>query len=123
MDEFTVVRPGQRSEGDATRGIARERLFETDVAVMIQATVEPDVTSGWHHHGDRHTFGYTLSGRTVTEFGPDGGGPREVTAGECYYIPPGVVHRGRNPDAVPAVFIETVVGSGPLVVNVSPDDR
>ena len=84
---------------------------------MIHATLAGGVTSGWHHHADRYTYGYVVAGRAIGEYGPDRE-PLELNAGDFYYTAPGVVHRGRNLTDEDTIIIESFVGTGPLVVNV-----
>ena len=68
-------------------------------------------------------LGYVLSGEARFEFGPDGGGAVAVEAGGFFHVPAGLVHRDVNPLGRPQESVMTVIGNGPLVVNVDgPDD-
>jgi quercetin dioxygenase-like cupin family protein len=112
-----VVAPDEVEADESTPGVVRRAVFETESAVMVQSRIAGDTTSGWHHHGDRHVYGYVLEGTGALEYGA-GDGRRECGAGECFYISPGTVHRDVNPTDAEVVVLVCFVGSGPVVVNV-----
>ena len=119
--EPAVVAPDELEAADDTPGIARKVAFQTEAAVLVQSRVAGGTESGWHHHGDRHVFGYLIDGRATLEYGPD----RERFEGAApafFHVPPGVVHRDLNPSDEEQLVVATFVGAGPLVVNVDGPD-
>jgi quercetin dioxygenase-like cupin family protein len=115
--EYAVKTQDELEVAEGTPGIVRRRVFETDNNIMIHATLAAGVQSGWHHHADRHTYGFVVRGKAVGEYGPDRE-TLELTTGDFYYTAPGVVHSGHNPTDEDTIIIESFVGTGPLVVNV-----
>ena len=113
-----VVAPDEVEADESTPGVVRRAVFETESAVMVQSRIAGDTTSGWHHHGDRHVYGYVLSGDGTIEYGPGGDERRDCGAGEWFYISPGTVHRDVNPTDEEVVVLVCFVGSGRVVVNV-----
>jgi len=112
-----VVTGQDLKENRETPGIVRRVAFHTDANVLVEAHVEGGVSSGWHHHGDRHVYAHLLEGAAVIEYGPGGRDSVEIEAGGFFYLPPGVVHRDINPSADPQRWIISFVGAGPLVAN------
>jgi quercetin dioxygenase-like cupin family protein len=100
-----------------TPGVLREIAFDTSRATLMRARAEGGAASGWHHHGDRDVLGYVVRGRARFEFGPDGAESTEVEEGGFFHVPAGLVHRDVNPSDEPQEIILSVVGEGPLVVN------
>jgi quercetin dioxygenase-like cupin family protein len=100
-----------------TPGVLREIAFDTTRATLMRARAEGGAASGWHHHGDREVLGYVVRGRARFEFGPGGGESTEVEEGGFFHVPAGLVHRDVNPSDEPQEIILSVVGEGPLVVN------
>ena len=113
-----VVTPSAREADESTPGVARRQVFETERAVVVQSRIAGGTTSGWHHHGDRHAYGYVVEGAGAVEYGPAGDERRESSAGDCFYISPGTVHRDVTPPGEETVVLVCFVGSGPVVVNV-----
>jgi uncharacterized RmlC-like cupin family protein len=100
-----------------TPGVLREIAFDTSRATLMRARAEGGAASGWHHHGDRDVLGYVVRGRARFEFGPDGAESTEVEEGGFFHVPAGLVHRDVNPSDEPQEIVLSVVGEGPLVVN------
>ncbi len=117
-----VVAPDGLRAGAVTPGVTRELALETRAATVMRARAEPDARSGWHHHGRRDVLGYVVAGRARFEFGPGGTESVEVETGGFFHVPAGLVHRDINPVDGPQEIIMTVVGSGPLLVNVDGPD-
>ena len=117
--EMTVetVTPDELEADESTPGVVRETVFETANNVMVRSRVAPGTTTGWHHHGDRHVYGYVVEGSGAVEYG-SGGETAETSAGEFFYISPGTVHRDINPTSEETVVLVNFVGTGPAVVNV-----
>lgn len=122
MAVFEVVTSDDLHEGDETPGIDRRIAFETDNNVVVQTSADGEAASGWHHHGDRHVYGYLMEGSAVMEYGPGGAEREELEAGDFMHIEPGMVHRDVNPTDERQVWIISFVGSGPLVENVDGPD-
>jgi uncharacterized RmlC-like cupin family protein len=100
-----------------TPGVLREIAFDISRATLMRARADARAASGWHHHGDRDVLGYVVRGRARFEFGPDGAESTEVEEGGFFHVPAGLVHRDVNPSDEPQEIILSVVGDGPLVVN------
>jgi uncharacterized RmlC-like cupin family protein len=104
--------------GASTPGVLREVAFESGQATMMRARADAGAASGWHHHGDRDVLGYVVRGAARFEFGPGGTESTEVGKGGFFHVPAGLIHRDVNPLGELQEIILTVVGDGPLVVNV-----
>jgi uncharacterized RmlC-like cupin family protein len=116
-ERVSAVSPDGLGAGASTPGISRDVAFETERATLVRARAEPFAASGWHHHGDRDVLGYVVRGRARFEFGPGGAESTDVEAGGFFHVPAGLVHRDVNPlDEVQEIVL-SVVGDGPLVVN------
>lgn len=107
---------------EGTPGLTRRVAFQTDNNTLVQVQADGDVSSGWHHHGDRHVYAHLREGTAVIEFGPGGRDRLEVEPGGFFYLPPRTVHRDVNPTEDPQWWIISFVGTGPLVENVDGPD-
>src|SRR4051794_36491946 len=96
--------------------------FEAGPATLMRARAEANAASGWHHHGSRDVLGYVVSGRARFEFGAGGRESVEIDAGGFFRVPAGLVHRDVNPLDEPHEIVLTIVGEGPLVINVDGPD-
>ena len=111
-----VFRPGEGTANTAqTAGMQREELVSTPSAWVGMVQTAPGFTSGWHHHGDRDTFGYVVRGRVGFDFGPGGHDHVDVEQGGFFCVPAGLVHREVNVE--PSEVVLVFVGDGPVVVN------
>lgn len=110
------VNPGDVEPDESTPGLSRQVMFETEHNVMVKSSVASGTSTGWHHHCDRHAFGYILTGTGSVEFGRAGNQQRDLSAPLSFHIPPGTVHR-ESAEADMEVVVN-FVGSGPLVENV-----
>jgi quercetin dioxygenase-like cupin family protein len=117
-DRVSAVAPDGLNAAAPTPGVLREIAFDMGRATLMRARAEGGAVSGWHHHGDRDVLGYVVRGRARFEFGPGGGEATEVEEGGFFHVPAGLVHRDVNPLDAPQEIILSVVGAGPLVVNV-----
>jgi uncharacterized RmlC-like cupin family protein len=115
---ISAVSPDGLDAAAPTPGVLREVAFDTSRATLMRARAEGGAASGWHHHGDRDVLGYVVRGRARFEFGPGGKEATEVEEGGFFHVPAGLIHRDVNPLDAPQEIILTVVGDGPLVVNV-----
>jgi uncharacterized RmlC-like cupin family protein len=117
-DRVSAISEEGLTAGAATPGIVREVAFDTERATLMRARAEGRAATGWHHHGDRDVLGYVVRGRARFEFGPGGRESTEVEEGGFFRVPARLVHRDVNPIDQPQEIVLTVVGEGPLVVNV-----
>jgi uncharacterized RmlC-like cupin family protein len=117
-ERVSALSPDGLSLGAATPGVVRELAFETAGATLMRARAEGGAATGWHHHGDRDVLGYVVRGRARFEFGPGGTDSTEVEEGGFFHVPAGLVHRDVNPSDEPQEIVLSVVGEGPLVINV-----
>lgn len=111
-----IVSPAELEADESTPGISRETVFETENNVLVRSRVDADTTTGWHHHADRHAYGYITAGEGVIEYGASGPERRELSAPLFFHISPHTVHREIAETAMEVVV--SFVGSGPLAVNV-----
>jgi quercetin dioxygenase-like cupin family protein len=114
----SAVSPNDLKTAAPTPGVVREIAFDTSRATLMRARAEAGAASGWHHHGDRDVLGHVVRGRARFEFGPGGVESTEVEEGGFFHVPAGLIHRDVNPLDEPQEIVLTVVGEGPLVVNV-----
>jgi mannose-6-phosphate isomerase-like protein (cupin superfamily) len=117
-ERVSAVSPNALRAGAPTPGILREIALETGRATLLRSRAEARAATGWHHHGERDVLGYVVRGRAVFEFGPGGKESTEVEEGGFFFVPAGLIHRDVNPLAEPQELILSLVGEGPLVVNV-----
>ena len=118
----SALTPDGLAPGASTPGVERRIAFDTAHATQMYAHAEPHAESGWHHHGDRDVLGYVVRGRARFEFGPGGAESTDVETGGFFHVPAGLVHRDVNPADEPQEIVLTIVGDGPLVVNVDGPD-
>jgi uncharacterized RmlC-like cupin family protein len=117
-DRVSAVAPDGLSPGAPTPGISREVAFDTDRSTLVRSYAEGGAATGWHHHGDREVHGYVVRGRAHFEFGPGGSESTDVEEGGFFHVPVGLIHRDVNPLDQRQELVLSVVGDGPLVVNV-----
>jgi uncharacterized RmlC-like cupin family protein len=117
-----AVSPDALRAGAVTPGVTREIALETAAGTVMRARAEAGACSGWHHHGSRDVLGYVVVGQARFEFGPAGSESVDVEAGGFFHVPAGLVHRDVNPLERTQEIVMTVIGSGPLVVNVETPD-
>lgn len=121
-DAVQSVTQQELDEADGTPGITRKVAFKSDTNALVQVHVEGGVSSGWHHHGDRHVYAHLIEGSAVIEYGPGGTGHLDVEPGGFFHLPPRTVHRDVNPSDEDQLWIISFVGPGPLVENVDGPD-
>lgn len=117
-DPIRVIRKGQRTIGAPTAGMIREEAVSTDGMWAGFVRTEPQMASGWHHHGDYESVIYVMSGRLRMEFGAGGRQIEETEAGDFLYVGKGTVHREINPLDEEGTLIVARSGTGPPVINV-----
>jgi uncharacterized RmlC-like cupin family protein len=104
--------------GPQTPGMDRRQLLEDGDVWLGWVRTDPGVAGGWHHHGERESYVYVLSGSVTLEYGRDGGERITATAGDVIFNPAHLVHREITGDDGPAEALVVRIGSGPLNVNV-----
>lgn len=121
MTPIEVARRGSLKAGFSTSGIIREKAFESiQRSVIVSRTrVAGGAMSGWHHHGQRHLYGFMEAGRMRLEYGPRRADAVVVRRGDFFHIPPRLVHRDLNPDRDQEIAVVNIlVGKGDPVINV-----
>lgn len=116
--DVRIVRAGERTAAQVTSGMQREVAVDADGVWTGVVTMKPNVTSGWHHHGEHTTVAYVLSGVRRLEFGPGGAEVVDAGPGDFVYVAPGVIHRESNPSEEDARTVAFRAGSGAPTVNV-----
>lgn len=102
-----------------TPGISRHLAFESNEVLVLYASVEPGIASGWHHHDHFDVYGYVVSGAVRFECGPGGQDSVSFSAGDFFHVPALLVHRDVNPsDTEGQKTVLFLHGSGQMVVNV-----
>lgn len=122
MDEITVTHRTELEDPDDTGDVSRQVVFETEDTILIQSRVAGGITTGWHHNGDRHVYGYVVTGHARLEYGPAGATTVDLDAGDFVYVPPRTVRRVVNPTEEEWVIVISFVGSGPPAVNADGPD-
>lgn len=118
MEEVTVVSRASLGEPDEHTDVSRQAVFETEDTLVVQSRVAGGTTTGWHHNGDRHVYGFVVAGHAVLEYGPGGQESVELDAGDFVYVPPHTIRRVVNPTTEDWVVAISFVGSGPPAVSV-----
>ncbi|POG54369.1 cupin domain-containing protein [Haloferax marisrubri] len=118
MEAVTVVTRARLGESGDTTDVSRQEIFETEDTIVVQSRVAGGITTGWHHNGDRHVYGYVVAGHAVLEYGPAGQESVELDAGDFVYVPPHTIRRVVNPTTEDWVIAISFVGSGPPAVSV-----
>jgi uncharacterized RmlC-like cupin family protein len=109
---------GLAAPGPPTAGMDRRQIMERGDTWVGWVRTDAGLASGWHHHGDRDTYVYVISGSLTIEYGPGGRDHVRATAGDVIYNPARMVHRETTTPDGPAEAFVVRVGSGPLNVNV-----
>ena len=106
-------------KGYATKGIVRGTAFETDDVLFARSTIAAGNISDWHHHGTRHLYGFVVAGKLRFDYVKTKIDSVEVTPGDFFHIPVGLIHRDVNPDkSNETVVVNILLGKGAPVVNV-----
>lgn len=98
--------------------LRRETPFPDADVLLMRVRAAGGAAAGWHHHGDNVYFGYAVDGPSETEYGPAGERVARIEVGECFHVPPGLVHRDTNPTDEAHTGIIWLCGGEPWVVNV-----
>ena len=114
-------------KAEATGEIKAEPLLVKDLAgepdkeVNIQLySFPPGASVPWHIHPDTHEFGYQLDGEFTLLI--NGEPSRILKAGDAFYVPPNVIHRGINASRTKVKFVVVRVRpkGKPALVEVQP---
>jgi quercetin dioxygenase-like cupin family protein len=119
MEKIEVVRRGNLQSGGTTPGIVRERAFDSGQTLFSKSTIAPGTISAWHHHGSRQLYGFVVSGTLRLELSEKGEAAVDVSDGDFFRIPPGLVHRDVNIGSAEVVIVNLLLGEGNAVVNVN----
>ena len=123
MTRIDVLREVDLHAGDSTQGITRKKAFDARGITVARTEVPRGVSSGWHHHGERHLYGFLVAGRLRLEYGPGGTIMAEVGRGDFFHILPRLVHRDVNPSYEDlAIVVNILAGEGSATVNVNGPD-
>ena len=113
---------GATAPGPATPGMDRRQIMEHANSWVGLVRTDAGLAGGWHHHGDRDSYIYVLSGGVRIEYGPDGSEHVTAAVGDFIFNPARMVHREITAPDEPAEFFVVRVGSGPQNVNVEGPD-
>lgn len=116
-----VFRPEDRREATdaATSGMHRLEAHAGEGFWLGTVTTDPNVISGWHHHGTYETVIYVLRGAARLDAWVDGAIERhDAPAGSFIRVAAGTVHRegSASADGIEAVLVR--VGEGEVTIPV-----
>ena len=111
------VTADQRVPGPPTPGMDRQQAFQTEGTWAGYARTEPNMRSGWHHHGEYESTIYVLAGALRMEWGT-GDDVVDAGPGDFVFVPKHVVHREGNPSAEVGEFVVVRAGHGEPNFNV-----
>jgi quercetin dioxygenase-like cupin family protein len=99
--------PGAQQPGFKRAVLQKQDLSVPGREVVVAlAEFEPGAAAGRHTHPGEE-IGYVLEGTLVLEV--DGKPPVTLKAGEVFFVPPGMVHDGRNASSGQAKVLATYV--------------
>lgn len=100
----------------------RREIVEQDGTWIGWVQTDAGFAGGWHHHGDRDSFIYMISGDMTLEFGSGGGDSLVAGPGDVVVVPQRTIHREITPGSS-ARAIVVRIGPGPQNFNVDgPED-
>jgi uncharacterized RmlC-like cupin family protein len=108
--------------GPPTSGMDRREILDDGDRWLGWLRTDAGLAGGWHHHGDRDSYIYVISGSIAIDFGPGGRDRVEANAGDVVVNPKAVVHREVTGPDEPVTAFVVRVGPGPLTVNVEGPD-
>ena len=117
MSTIYRITPQERVEGQPTSGIVREEAVRTEGMWAGFARTEPEMVSGWHHHGEYESTIFVLTGSLHMEFGPGGQAVVDAGPGDFVFVGKGVVHRESNPSAEQGTMVVVRAGQGEPVTD------
>ena len=101
-----------------TPGMTREEATSIEGLWAGLVRTDPQMVSGWHHHGDYETSIYVVAGTLRMESGPGGSAVVQAGPGDFLHVPKGAIHREGNPGDDESQIVVVRGGFGPSVVNV-----
>jgi quercetin dioxygenase-like cupin family protein len=105
--------PEAQTPVSAQQLIAEALAGEEGKEVNVQVyTFAPGAVLPWHIHPDAHEVAYVLEGDFTFELA--GEQPVTLKPGQADYLPPNVIHRGRNDGTAPVKL---------FVVRIKPKDK
>lgn len=117
-DEPKIVGPDGLVSTVQSPNLVRETPFPDAEVLLMRVRAAGGAAAGWHHHGDNVYFGYAVDGPSETEYGSTGEKVARIEIGECFHVPPGLIHRDTNPTDETHTGIIWLCGGEPWVVNV-----
>jgi uncharacterized RmlC-like cupin family protein len=118
-EPIEVVGPDDLAPTVESPDLVRETPFPDDDDVLcMHVRAAGGAAAGWHHHGENAYFGYAVDGPSETEYGLAGERVARIELGECFHVPPTLVHRDTNPTEEAHTGIIWLCGGAPWVVNV-----
>jgi uncharacterized RmlC-like cupin family protein len=117
FDQATAQTPGSKRSA----AIAPE-LGITSALWAGLFEVEPEASTGIHHHGEQQTIAYVLSGICKVRWGAKGEFSATAKAGDFIHVPAFLPHMEINPSKLkPFRWVVVRSTATPIVVNL-PDD-
>jgi uncharacterized RmlC-like cupin family protein len=118
FDRNTPQTPGMQRAAAVSGELTGSRGIWAGVTI-----IEPQTTSGVHHHGELETIIYIVSGKIVMRWGEHMEFEQEVVAGDFIYVPPFAPHKETNnsPDT-PSHWVVVRNAQEAIVVNLEPFD-
>lgn len=119
-----VIRASQGAvtPGPPTPGMDRRQILDHPNVWVGWVRTDAGLAGGWHHHGDRDTYVYLVSGALTIDYGPGGRDHVQASAGDVIFNPARMVHRETTTPEGPAEAFVVRVGPGPQNVNVDGPD-
>ena len=116
FDRNTAQTPGMQRAAAVSGELAGSKGIWAGVTV-----IEPQTTSGVHHHGKLETIIYIISGKIVMRWGEHMEFEREAEAGDFVYVPPFAPHKETNNSLdTPSHWVVVRNAQEAIVVNLEP---
>jgi uncharacterized RmlC-like cupin family protein len=123
-----IVSPADFDQGTAqTPGSERSAAIAPELGITSALwgglfEVEPEASTGIHHHGEQQTVAYVLSGICKIRWGAKGEFLATAKAGDFIHVPAFLPHMEINPSKLkPFLWVVVRSTATPIVVNL-PDD-
>ena len=117
-----IAESGRGDRRDQGRPLlVKDLAGDPDKEVNIQLySFPPGASVPWHIHPDTDEFGYQLDGEFTLLI--NGEPSRILKAGDAFYVPPNVIHRGINASRTKVKFVVVRVKpkGKPALVEVQP---
>jgi mannose-6-phosphate isomerase-like protein (cupin superfamily) len=116
LEPFVIRQTDATPVTPVTPGMDRRQLLDHPERWVGWVQTEARIAGGWHHHGERDSYVYVLSGSIAVEYGVDGSERLTARAGDLIFNPAHLVHREITEDEA-AELLVIRLGPGPLTVN------